>query len=261
MADFFPLDEGVGAALKRFYVVDDAGRAAEGFAQTWWPHLWRVKLNPLVDSQEYKDILSKLSADSDPFTANANTSPLSSVVSTYSKYMDINNAIIEQAEIELPKSGYDTSKLYTVPLNPDGSPGSDGRPDASSANVDASSGSIKANDAPLSPNKKIQGYLSGDGTAPNGLTVSMGVAFPGDPKNGDYFLRLDYVPNRLFRFDSRRWVKVEDSVRTNLTPGAVDNLTGRNMFVNNTGTFTDTQGNVHPQRQSLSKALTPKADN
>jgi hypothetical protein len=124
-----------------------------------------------------------------------------------------------------------------------------------------SSSGLDASQAPLSPDKKIQGYLTGDGTAPNGLTVAMGVAFPMDSRNGDFFLRLDYVPNRLFRFDGKRWVKVEDSVRTNLTPGATDNLTGRNEYVNNTLTYTDLQGNVHPQRQSLSKALTPKADN
>jgi hypothetical protein len=89
----------------------------------------------------------------------------------------------------------------------------------------------------------------------------MGVAFPSESKDGDYFLRLDYMPNRLFRFDGNRWIKVEDAVRTNLTPGAADNKTQRNLFVNNSGTYTDLQGNVHPQKQSLSKALTPKADN
>jgi hypothetical protein len=50
---------------------------------------------------------------------------------------------------------------------------------------------------------------------------------------GDYFLRLDYVPNRLFRYDSRRWVKIEDGLRTNLTPGPT-NTTQRSGFVNNT---------------------------
>jgi hypothetical protein len=89
----------------------------------------------------------------------------------------------------------------------------------------------------------------------------MGVAFPGSSLKGDYFLRLDFVPNRLFRYDGKRWVKIEDAVRTNLTPGAVDNKTARNLYVNNTNTYTDLQGNVHPQRQSLSKALTPEADN
>ena len=44
-------------SLKRYYVVQDGSRAAEGFSQTWYPHLWRVKCTPLVDAQEYRDIL------------------------------------------------------------------------------------------------------------------------------------------------------------------------------------------------------------
>lgn len=257
------LDTSVPYALKRFYVIAEATKAAEGFSPTWYPHLWRCKLQPLVDSQEYKDILDKLSASSDPFAGNidANTNPsIGSVLSTYSKYMKINESIIEQAEIELPKSGYNTSKYYTVPAegkilgDPDGV-------NVADPNINIATDSLTADSGISSPAGKIQGYLTGDGLAPNGLDVSMGVAFPGSPSKGDYFLRLDFVPNRLFRYDGKRWVKIEDALRTNLTPGAVDNNTPRNLYVNNTSTYTDLQGNTHPQRQSLSKALTPKADN
>jgi hypothetical protein len=38
-------------ALKRFYVVEDVTRAAEGFSQTWYPHLYRIKLKQIIDSQ------------------------------------------------------------------------------------------------------------------------------------------------------------------------------------------------------------------
>ena len=62
LKDYYPLDDTLTAALKRYYVVQDATRAAEGFAPTWYPHLWRVKLQPLVDSQEYKDILDNIAA-------------------------------------------------------------------------------------------------------------------------------------------------------------------------------------------------------
>ena len=86
-------------------------------------------------------------------------------------------------------------------------------------------------------------------------------AFPTNPSQGDYFLRLDYLPNRLFRFDGAFWRKIEDAVRTNITPGAPNNLTNRNSYVNNTNTYTDSQGTVWNERQNLSVALTPKADN
>jgi hypothetical protein len=71
---------------------------------------------------------------------------------------------------------------------------------------------------------------------------------------------LDYKPNRLFRYNGRLWTRIEDKVRTNLNNGP-NNETLRSGFVNNTYTTATTdQGNI-PQRQSLSQALKPKADN
>ena len=51
-------------ALKRFYVVEDVNRASEGFSPTWYPHLYRLKLKQIIDSQEFKEILD-LPADVD----------------------------------------------------------------------------------------------------------------------------------------------------------------------------------------------------
>lgn len=261
LKDYDALDQDVPAALKRYYVVGDCSFASEGFSPTWWPHLWRVKLNPLVDAQEYKDILDNIAAGEGTDTT------LGEALSTYNKYIDINDAIIAQAEIELPKSGYDTSHLYVKPVDQLDLTATT----ADTTGVTADDVSETADEAVLSPDSKIPGYLVGDGLEPNqyisstetpDLTaVSAGISFPSNPTNGDYFLRLDYLPNRLFRFDGARWVKIEDSVRTNLTPKATNNLTLRSSFTKNTNTFTDSQGDVHPERQSLSKALTPKADN
>jgi hypothetical protein len=104
------------------------------------------------------------------------------------------------------------------------------------------------------------GYLTGDDMAPNGLPVTPGVSFPTNPASGDYALRLDYQPNRLFRYDGRRWVKIESNVRTNLNNGPT-NDTLRSTFVNNTYTVNTTDlGNI-PSRQSLSEILKPRADN
>jgi hypothetical protein len=104
------------------------------------------------------------------------------------------------------------------------------------------------------------GYLTGDGIAPNGLPVTPGVSFPLNPSQGDYALRLDYFPNRLFRYNGRAWIKIEDSVRTDLTNGPSNN-TLRSGFVNNTYTVnTKDLGNI-PSRQSLSNLLKPLADN
>ena len=45
-----------------------------------------------------------------------------------------------------------------------------------------------------------------------------------------------YKRQRLFRYDGTRWVKVEDAVRTNLTPGS-SNKTQLSGFVNDTNKF------------------------
>jgi hypothetical protein len=100
------------------------------------------------------------------------------------------------------------------------------------------------------------GYL----LPPNGLPVTPGVSFPPNPTVGAYALRLDYSPNRLFRYNGSRWVAIESAVRTDLdlAPAAE---TLRNSFVNNTYTVSTTDlGNI-PSRQSLSQILRPLADN
>lgn len=242
------------AALKRYYVVGDASFAAEGFSPTWWPHLWRVKLNPLVDSQEYKDILNNIAA------SETTDTPVGQILSTYDKFLDINQSIVTQAEIDVPKSGYDTGPIYTLPTTPRESDPIGAPITADNTGILAGNTSPTADSGLSSPLRKVQGYLTGDGQAPNGLTTGAGVAFPANPSEGDYFLRLDYLPNRLFRYTGRFWAKVEDSVRTTLTPGQ-DNKTQRMSYVNNTTTYTDADGTTHNERQPLSRVLTPKADN
>jgi hypothetical protein len=105
-----------------------------------------------------------------------------------------------------------------------------------------------------------QGYLTGDTHAPNGLPVTTGIAFPLNPVAGDYTLRLDYKPNRMFRYDGRRWVKIEDNVRTDLNNGP-NNKTQRSGFVNNSDTVSTSDRGTIPSRQSLSEILKPRADN
>jgi hypothetical protein len=258
LKDYYPLDDSLPVALKRYYVISDCNNAAEGYSASWWPHLWRCKINPLTDSQEYKDILNQIKVDQD-INGNTGNVTLGSVSSILSKYIEINDAIIREAETNVPYSGYDISHLYIKATEPAGYPGDptginadDGTNTADGTTLDTDSGIV-------SPDATVQGYLTGTGSPPNGLPVYSGIAFPGNPLVGDYALRTDYLPNRLFRWDGRRWVKIEDNVRTTLTPGP-NNQTLRSSFVNNTNTFTNNSGEVS-ERQSLSQALRPKADN
>ena len=106
----------------------------------------------------------------------------------------------------------------------------------------------------------VRGYLTGDTHAPNGLPVTPGVQFPPTPASGDYCLRLDYFPNRLFRYNGKAWLAISDNVRTDLDYAA-EALTQRASFVNNTYTVPTTDvGNI-PSRQSLSQILEIKPDN
>jgi len=249
LTDYDALNQDVPAALKRFYVVGDASFASEGFTPTWWPHLWRVKLNPLVDSQEYKDILNNV-------MASDGTTPIGQLLTTLDTNLKINDAVIREAEANVPFSGYDTSSLYIAPET------IADEPDKTADDVVDTADDVAdtADEGPLTPGSTVYGYLSGSAVAPNEQAMGVGIMFPANPISGDYFLRTDYLPNRVFRFDGKRWVSINDVQRTSLTQGA-NNQTQLGTFVNASGTFTNADGATVNVRQSLSKALTPKADN
>lgn len=254
LIDYNGLNDDVPAALKRFFVVGDCSRASEGYSPTWWPHLWRCKLNPLVDSQEYKDILKNITADDE------NNTPLIDILSTFDTNLAINNAVIKEAEQVLPKSGYDTSPLYIKALDENGEIVKNDPTTADDVLEDASS-EESVDQAYITPNSKIQGYLTGDGLAPNGGPITAGITFPDYPEIGEFALRTDYVPNRLFRYDGRRWIRIEDVQRTILTPNSSSNKTMYSGFTHNTNTFVDALGDTRTEKQSLHNALKPKADN
>jgi hypothetical protein len=94
-------------ALNKWYVVQDASRASEGYSQTWWPHLWRIKVNPLSDAQEFKDILGQAS---DPTS-------LGDLIGSYKHEMAITDAIVDAATKLVPDMNADVSNLfnYTEP--------------------------------------------------------------------------------------------------------------------------------------------------
>lgn len=239
----------LNVALKRFYVVQEVSRAAEGFSQTWYPHLYRLKVKQIYDGQEYKDILD-LPAEE----GSANT--LRDLLSTYDKEMQINEAVIAQAELDAPKSGYETSHFFTITVL------DTGEVDIISADLDSllADGTLPADTVFNTPNKTgYLGYLVGDGIPPNGAPYGTGAGFPSNAALGDYFLRVDFLPNRLFRYDGERWLKVEDNVRTTMTPNTSRN-TQKGSFINNTNTNV-IEGETIQERQSLSKALRIKADN
>ena len=247
LKDDYSLNASIPIALKRFYVIEDVNRSAEGFSPTYWPHLLRLKLKTLVDSQEFRDIIGDA----------ATTGSLASYMSTFNREKEINDAIVNQAEADAPKSGFNYKQFYVTPIDERGNIRIDGVNDQ--GQTVSSDKSINAViDSPASSHYGF--YYNGDGIPPNGYPAGFGTSFPTTNINkGDYWLRTDYLPNRLFRYDGNRWIKVEDSVRLTTTNNSTRN-TFKTGFINNSSTTT-INGLTVEQRQALSDALKPKADN
>ncbi len=316
-------------ALKRFYVIEDVNRAAEGFSQTWYPHLYRAKCIPLVDSQEFKDILDGV-ADSDKAMGAWNSeveyqpgdivtgadgrsytvikcvigidppnteyyelsNSLGDLLSTYEREMGITKGVMDLADADVPLSGFDTTYFYTLQQTEDGKAElitvDNDEIDASvqtQATDEQGNPIIDDNGDPIfvgpTASTMLQtaelngynGYITEDGKPPNGAPFTAGISFPNGPAEGQYHLRTDYMPNRLFRFTGTRWSKVEDSLRMTLNnlgesdvqPGSIFEgkdvrQTQKTTFINNTNVDT-IDGHETVEKQSLSKALRPSADN
>jgi hypothetical protein len=443
LLDYNPLKETIPVALKRFYQITDANFSSEGFSQTWFPHMWRIKCEPLVDSQEFTQILNeptnldtylglwdttktypagyvitygdknyKALIDVPAGIAPPNATyweldpdqNLRDILATYNKNLEVNDAVLAEAQRLLPKSGYDTSKLYIVPtygvfrqngvlskqlnqpappINIVASTSNTGAPAPTveivsntqyvndspvlripwqtaakiwTMTLDSNFKSIEANATlslaalkvtpqltdngsgavdwdmvltvdsmglitgpygtadntyatadqdpvapgftgtqPYGPNTMdyradcdprfqyiarssprsfgyTMGYMTGDGSAPNGFPINglgldgayatnSGIAFPQNPQVGDYFLRIDYLPQLLFRWDGKIWVRISENVRTNTGFANESNQSELNSFINDTQQTRLTDGTLVPQRQALSTILTVAPDN
>jgi hypothetical protein len=431
LLDYNPLNETIPVALKRFYQITDSNYASEGFSQTWYPHLWRIKCEPLINSEEFTDILKEpINQDNylgdwdkdrtyppgytiafgdkiyesiqevpigvkppDPaYWLLKENDSLASILSTYNKNIAINDAALREAQRLVPKAGYDTSKLYVVPtygkfksnnvlseetnqpappinivtsgntgttipvegtvvlmrspkyknasagikikkevlasiwdmtadmdiedkldrfvqaslnmveetpkLTESGSGSvettkslavqslgiitgpygtadntyatADQDPDATGFTADITQQmDYRADCDPAfqyitraSPRAfgYSTGYMTGDGTAPNGYPVGAGISFPQNPQVGDYFLRIDYMPQILYRWNGQLWIRISENVRTDTGFTAQDTslLSG---FINNEGEiYLNSTGEVIPEAQPLSSVLQPALD-
>ena len=226
LKDDFALNE-FDISLPRYYVIEDVGRASEGFSSTWFPHLYRLKLKKLLDSQQFADILDKPATDANGDPAERT---LRELLSTHSKELEINDAILQQAEADAPKSGYETRQFYTLAVDEQGNPVLN---TADESDIHASQNVLASQSEGIPERTGYTGYLVGDGFPVNGYDFGFGIQFPAAATKDDFFLRTDFLPNRLHRFDGTRWVKVEDAVRMNMT----NNDTRRTLktgFINNT---------------------------
>jgi hypothetical protein len=217
---------GSDEAINRFYVVQEGARPSEGFDPGWWPHLWRVKLGPITDSQEYRDILGT----GENTGENGEPADLRTLISTYENDINVNDAILEQAEKDVkydPQYRDSRTHLY----------------------YDADT-----------PDKPTVGFDFGaDGAGvPNGLSVvGSGESFPTIGVNdGDYFLRTDFSPNRLFQKTGNRWIKIGDDNKQRWA--AANRLL--TTFVNNDDKTTLADGETVDSKTNLSQVVKPRTD-
>ena len=231
---------GVDYSISKYYVVQEGARPADGWSPTWWNHLWRVKCTPITDSQEYAGILGLPATDinGNPIigTTTSDTGTISTamtlgdLLSTYNSEIAADNAVVSQAQAEVPFRNLQAAQFYIAPDHID---------------------------------DHVSIFIS-DGIPPNGSKpVPSGVTFPDNAAIGDYFIRTDYMPAILFRKEEGKikncsiWVRIEVNWRTSWTPAHALLTT----FINNgniQNTMTD--GTVVNEQQNLRLILQPKSN-
>lgn len=165
-------------AINKFFVVNAASKASEGFQQNWFPLVWRLKCGPMTGGQEYQDILDTQGTN----IFNVSTGKLADSMSVVAVDMDINAAAVESAKASVSKRYFETRQFYVVP-----------------------------GDETMGQNPWV---FAGDGIPPNGaVSLGSGTRFPEQRVEGNYYLRTDYFPHALFRFVSTNWSQQEQDFR------------------------------------------------
>lgn len=233
-----------GKYVNSYYTVQDALFSAPGHGATWFPHVWKVRAKKMTGAPEFQDIIDRaVSGDSIgnegmgtgvmPFdwADQADDSPLPgedcSSVSSYCKYLGITDSVVDEAASNVfydPKF-FETSHLY-IAIDDKGYPG-------------------------LLP------WQSGTGNPPNGqLLRGVGVSFPADMEDGEYFLRVDYTPDRLFQKQGDCYKRICDDIRRIWTA----TNTRLDTYINNVEITTLDDGRQMTEKQAISKAGKSRVD-
>lgn len=239
-----------GIMINKYYVVHDSLFSANGVSNTWYPHLWKVKGKQMTASQEYREIIHNVSDGStaggmgagmglvgpgflDMIDENGNPGPgfnetLKNNLDNYATQIGVSDHIIKEAEDNVffdPKY-YETSHLYI--------------------NLDPETG------YPI-----VTFWASGTSVPPNAAPLrGFGIQFPGDMLDGEYFVRTDFTPDRLFQKQGKTFKRIYDDVRQIWRPENKRLET----YINNTTESTLDDGTVIRQKQPLSKTIPAKED-
>lgn len=234
---------------RKFYVVEDAVHASEGYGVNWWSHLWRVKAKIMLKTPEFESInnstpdpltdpkgydvgfgasqpsggayTKQIGPDGEPIEGGATAL---SCCDTGNQDQEITDAIIREAyeNVRFDPKWFDDTHLY-----------------------------IEQDDE----GKWVLYPWIGDGIPPNGQPLSgEDVTFPDDAEDGDFFLRIDFVPPRLFQKNGNIWGIVEADLRKVWT--AYNRVL--DTFIDNTDTTTYESGEKRLVRRAVSKLIAPR---
>jgi hypothetical protein len=259
MRDVPIFDNAVG--INRYYVVQDALWSAPGYGQKWYPHIWLVRAKLLQASQEYNQILEQAATgqtaggvgqgigvmpdgftDTSDSNGNPGTGPNPNITNTlnlFCKIIGLTDEIVAEAECNAffdPKF-FESANLY-IYLDEKGYP------------------IVGSN------------YFSGDGSPPNlstdnkdnlipsGPLVGAGVSFPPGMQDGQYYLRIDYYPERLFQKQVNCFKLIEVNVLKAWT--AYNRVL--DTFIDNNNDTVLSDGTIVPEKQAVSQVVKQKVD-
>ena len=249
MRDVPIFDNAVG--INRYYVVQDALYAAAGYGQKWFPHIWLVRAKLMTASPEFKEITDQANTGQTDGgvgqgigimpagftdTADANGNPgigcnpdIKASLNLFCKIIDITDKNVAEAEKYAffdPKF-FESANLY-IYIDPE-----TGYPVIGS------------------------NYFSGDGEPPNGgPLLGAGIAFPAGMQDGEYYLRLDYYPERLFQKQGNCYKLIEVDVLKSWT--AYNRVL--DTFIDNNKDTLLSDGTVIPEKQAVSQVVKQKVD-
>ncbi len=215
--------------INKFFVVQDAFKAAEGYDPFWWHHMWKIRATAINNQQEFYDILQKEFVD---INEERKEKTIEEIYSKIDIDLEISDAIDREAHKNVPLRKFYHSHLYILPkLDHNGKP----------------------IETKLTDETICLAY--GDGIPPNGaILIGKGFYFPEDAKIGDFFLRIDYNPYVLFEKTEKGWRRREIDWRTRWSP-ANDVL---RRFINNDEEieYQNTKKKIS-KKQYISKVLAP----
>ncbi len=259
MRDIPVFDNAVG--INKYYVVQDALWAAGGYGQKWFPHIWLIRAKLITAAPEFDEIIDHASTGQTAGgvgqgigimpagfteTSDASGNPglgcdpnIKNSLDLFCKIIKITDEIVAEAEKNAffdPKF-FESANLY-IYINEDGYP------------------IIGSN------------YFSGDGAPPNlptdnqqnlvpsGPLVGAGISFPPGMNDGEYYLRLDYFPERLFQKQGSCYKLIEVNVLKVWT--AYNRVL--DTFIDNNKDTVMSNGTIVPEKQAVSQVIKQKVD-